>query len=101
APASVGAYPFEDLSLEDVERMHIERILARCGGQKARAATILGINRTTLWKKLRQYGVEGADPPRGGVHRVRRRRAGAADDRRHVAGELPRRRRRGAGRHAR
>ncbi len=28
------------------------------GQQKTRAATVLGINRTTLWKKLRQYGLE-------------------------------------------
>ena len=25
------------------------------GGQKTKAAEVLGINRTTLWKKLRQY----------------------------------------------
>jgi DNA-binding protein Fis len=38
--------------------MHIERVLATCGGQKGRAAEVLGINRTTLWKKLRHYGYE-------------------------------------------
>jgi DNA-binding NtrC family response regulator len=52
------AYAFERLSLEELERLHIEKVLELCDGQKARAATILGINRTTLWKKLRQYGVE-------------------------------------------
>jgi DNA-binding NtrC family response regulator len=51
-------YPFAQTSLEALERLHIERILALCEGQKARAAAILGINRTTLWKKLRQFGVE-------------------------------------------
>jgi DNA-binding NtrC family response regulator len=58
APAPGGDYPFSELSLEDLERLHIEKVLELCGGQKARAAAILGINRTTLWKKLRQYGVE-------------------------------------------
>ncbi len=63
APAAPAApdqseYTFAKTSLEDLERLHIERILALCDGQKARAAAILGINRTTLWKKLRQYGVE-------------------------------------------
>jgi DNA-binding NtrC family response regulator len=53
-----GDYTFAETSLEDLERMHVEKILALCDGQKARAAAILGINRTTLWKKLRQYGVE-------------------------------------------
>jgi transcriptional regulator with GAF, ATPase, and Fis domain len=53
-----GDYTFSRTSLEELERLHIQRILALCEGQKARAAAILGINRTTLWKKLRQYGVE-------------------------------------------
>jgi DNA-binding NtrC family response regulator len=51
-------YPFLGMSLEEVERMHIERVLGEVTGQKGRAAEILGINRTTLWKKLRQYGYE-------------------------------------------
>ncbi|MBW2730870.1 MAG: sigma-54-dependent Fis family transcriptional regulator [Deltaproteobacteria bacterium] len=67
APASRCAespYPFEGRSLEDLERHHIEVVLRACGGQKSKAAEILGINRTTLWKKLRRYdGVEGEDEP--------------------------------------
>ena len=51
-------YAFSRMSLDDLERMHIERILDMCSGAKSRAAAILGINRTTLWKKLRQYGME-------------------------------------------
>ncbi|HET6611800.1 MAG TPA: sigma-54 dependent transcriptional regulator [Kofleriaceae bacterium] len=46
------------LSLEQLERAHIERVLAACDGQKTRAAAILGINRTTLWKKLRAYQLD-------------------------------------------
>jgi len=49
----------EDMvSLGTLERIHIERVLAACNGQKTKAAAILGINRTTLWKKLRTYGME-------------------------------------------
>ena len=55
APA---ASPDEMLSLDDIERIHILRVLKACGGQKTKASAILGINRTTLWKKLRQYGIE-------------------------------------------
>jgi DNA-binding protein Fis len=44
--------------LHELERQHILRVLSACEGQKAKAAAILGINRTTLWKKLRLYGVE-------------------------------------------
>jgi len=53
-----GEYGFARMSLEELEKMHIQRVLELSGGQKARAAAVLGINRTTLWKKLRQYGVE-------------------------------------------
>jgi DNA-binding NtrC family response regulator len=57
-PTTPEEYPFARMSLEELERAHIQRVLELCSGQKARAAAILGINRTTLWKKLRQYGVE-------------------------------------------
>ncbi len=46
-------------SLDELERAHILRVLELCEGQKTKAAAMLGINRTTLWKKLRQYGIEG------------------------------------------
>jgi DNA-binding NtrC family response regulator len=63
APASMaaGARPpaaADLLSLDELERLHILRVLEACAGQKTRAAAILGINRTTLWKKLRHYGIE-------------------------------------------
>ena len=57
-PAGGAANPDELVSLEELERRHVLRVLESCGGQKTRAATVLGINRTTLWKKLRQYGLE-------------------------------------------
>ncbi|MBA3819920.1 MAG: sigma-54-dependent Fis family transcriptional regulator [Deltaproteobacteria bacterium] len=47
-------------TLDELERTHILRVLELCEGQKTKAAAMLGINRTTLWKKLRQYGIEGA-----------------------------------------
>ena len=54
APAAGG----DVLTLDELERRHILDVLARCDGGKTRAAALLGINRTTLWKKLRQYGIE-------------------------------------------
>jgi len=51
-------YPYEDLPLEDVERRHILHILQKCDGNRSQAARILGINRTTLWKKLSRYGFD-------------------------------------------
>jgi transcriptional regulator with GAF, ATPase, and Fis domain len=46
-------------SLDELERAHILRVLELCEGQKTKAAALLRINRTTLWKKLRQYGLDG------------------------------------------
>lgn len=48
--------------LDDVERDHIENILAFTGYEKKRAAAILGISRPTLDRRLREYGLEV--PPR-------------------------------------
>jgi two-component system response regulator HydG len=41
--------------LRDVERDHILRVLAMCGGHKSRAARKLGISASTLHEKLRRY----------------------------------------------
>ncbi len=41
-------------SLAEVERDHIRAVLAACGGNKARAAAVLGISSTTLWRKLKE-----------------------------------------------
>jgi DNA-binding NtrC family response regulator len=51
APAAVGGK-----SLEDIERVHILRILEDCGGNQSRAADVLGIDRVTLHHKLKRYG---------------------------------------------
>jgi len=48
----------EDLSLRALERQHIARVLAQVGGHRTRAAQLLGITRTTLYKKIEEYGLE-------------------------------------------
>src|SRR5579872_1134413 len=42
-------------SLDEVERAHIERTIRECGGNLSQAARVLGIDRTTLYHKLRRY----------------------------------------------
>ncbi|GAB5549157.1 MAG: sigma-54 dependent transcriptional regulator [Sandaracinaceae bacterium] len=46
-----------DLSLAEVERKHIERTLERLDGNITKAASSLGIDRRTLQRKLRSYGI--------------------------------------------
>ena len=46
------------LTLEEAERRHILRVLEACGGQQLDAARVLGIGRTTLWRKLKADGLE-------------------------------------------
>ncbi len=45
-------------TLADAERDLIRATLAREGGNKSRAAEILGIGRKTLHRKLQEYGLE-------------------------------------------
>ncbi|HET8901911.1 MAG TPA: helix-turn-helix domain-containing protein, partial [Holophagaceae bacterium] len=55
--ASTGADPTLGLSLEALERFHIERVLKAEGGKVEAAAKRLGIPRSTLYQKLKVYGL--------------------------------------------
>jgi two-component system, NtrC family, response regulator AtoC len=46
------------LSLREVERQHILETVDACNGNYDEAARVLGIGRTTLWRKLKEYGSE-------------------------------------------
>jgi DNA-binding NtrC family response regulator len=45
-------------SLEDQEMSYITWVLNEVGGNKTLAAQILGIDRVSLWRKLKKYGLE-------------------------------------------
>jgi len=45
-------------ALDELERRHILRVLEQAGGNKTRAAEILGIQRRTLYKKLARMARE-------------------------------------------
>ena len=48
----------EPQRMDEAEREHILRILESCQGRKQEAARILGINKTTLWRKMKRYGLQ-------------------------------------------
>ncbi|KJS33100.1 MAG: Fis family transcriptional regulator [Desulfatitalea sp. BRH_c12] len=53
-----GKAPHEFLTLEENEREYIAWILKQVNYNKTRAAEILGIDRVSLWRKLRRYRME-------------------------------------------
>ena len=46
------------ITLEENEKEYIDWILAQVNGNKTRAAEILGIDRVSLWRKLKRYGMD-------------------------------------------
>jgi len=44
-------------SLENVEREHLLKVLTCVHGNKSKAARLLGIDTTTLWRKLKRYNI--------------------------------------------
>ena len=45
-------------TLAELEEEHIGRVLEELEGNQTRAAKKLGISRSTLWRKMREYGME-------------------------------------------
>jgi two-component system response regulator HydG len=51
------------LPLREVERQYILETVDVCQGNYDEAARVLGIGRTTLWRKLKEYASENGKPP--------------------------------------
>ena len=45
------------ISLAEMEKRHIRDVLRSTRGRKGEAARILGIDRATLWRKMKRYGI--------------------------------------------
>ena len=56
-PLLIGA------TLEEIGRELVLQTLARCDGNRTRAARILGVSVRTLRNKIRQYSAEGVEVP--------------------------------------
>jgi len=57
-PRLPGVEDWQPLSLEEVRKVHIQKVLQMCNGNRLRAAQILGIGRTTLYRYLKRDGYE-------------------------------------------
>ena len=56
-----GDDPSELVSLAEVERRYILRVVEAAGGNKTMAADVLGITRKTLYRKLQEYGTAAGE----------------------------------------
>jgi DNA-binding NtrC family response regulator len=54
---AMSADPNDLVSMAEVEKRYIRRVLSAAGGNKTRAAKILGFERRTLYRKLQRYGM--------------------------------------------
>ena len=52
-----AAAPGANLTLEELERAHIERVLSELGGRVTEASQRLGIPRSTLYQKIKRFGL--------------------------------------------
>ncbi|MBX3188304.1 MAG: sigma-54-dependent Fis family transcriptional regulator [Labilithrix sp.] len=53
--------PTEIVTMDELERRYILRVLSLVGGNKSRAAQVLGFDRRTLYRKLERYGAGGGE----------------------------------------
>ncbi|MBX3416318.1 MAG: sigma 54-interacting transcriptional regulator [Pirellulaceae bacterium] len=57
-PTQMTYTTYQPLTLEEVEARHIEATLHACKWNKSRAATTLGIERSTLDRKIKRYDIK-------------------------------------------
>jgi DNA-binding NtrC family response regulator len=58
ASSAAGPAPGRLLSLEEMEKEHIKAVLKSQFGNKSKASVILGIDRKTLWAKIKKFGLD-------------------------------------------
>ncbi|SMF20196.1 sigma-54-dependent transcriptional regulator [Desulfovibrio gilichinskyi] len=62
-PYDVRNIPVENplQTLEEMEHRHIEKVMLATGGNKTQAAKILGIDRVSLWRKMKRHNMINED----------------------------------------
>jgi DNA-binding NtrC family response regulator len=58
---AIGHIDERCLSLEEVEKRHLVRVLKETKGNKVKAAKILGIDRRTLYRMAERFGLDLGD----------------------------------------
>ena len=53
----MGERRLEEMSLEDVERLLIQKALKRFGGNVSQAADALGLSRSALYRRMQKYEI--------------------------------------------
>jgi two-component system, NtrC family, response regulator AtoC len=63
-PSGAAAAPAEAslVTLQEMERRHIEGVLRATGGVVPRAAEVLGLSRSALYDRLRKHGIQARRP---------------------------------------
>jgi two-component system, NtrC family, response regulator AtoC len=59
SPTGPGPASTAGLTLAEVEKAHVEKVLGLCGWNRSAAAKVLGIDRRTLFSKIQRYGIIG------------------------------------------
>jgi DNA-binding NtrC family response regulator len=52
-----GERRLEEMSLEEVERLLIQKALKRFGGNVSQAAEVLGLSRSALYRRMQKYEI--------------------------------------------
>lgn len=65
APASLPGQDGELITLDELEKQYLVRVLQECSHNKVRAAKILGIDRRTLYRMAERFGLDLGDDNHG------------------------------------
>jgi len=64
APRTPQGDPWRPLALDEIRKLHIQRVLDLCQGNRLRAAQVLGIGRTSLYRYLKRDEQQRVAPER-------------------------------------
>jgi len=57
SPQALPEIPDAGVSIDEIEKGYIEAALRKTGGNKSRAAQLLGMTRRTLYSRMEHHGI--------------------------------------------